>query len=49
MCKATMSKTTETVRQHVRASWRHLLVSLLRLTGRVQDGLERRVRTASGR
>lgn len=49
MSKATMTKATETARRHVRASWRHLLVSLLRLTSRVQDGLERRVRSPSGR
>ena len=34
---------TDKVRAGLRASWRHLLVSLLRLTARAQDGLVRRL------
>ena len=37
-------KTVERVKSGVRASWRLMLVSLLRLTSRVRDGLEARVR-----
>jgi hypothetical protein len=37
-------KTAERLRQNLRASWRKLLVSMLRLTFRVQDGLELRVK-----
>lgn len=35
-----MKKVTERVRKQLRASWRVVLVSLARLTARVQDKLE---------
>jgi hypothetical protein len=36
--------TTEKLKMHLRSTWRNLLVSVLRLTCRVQDGLELRVK-----
>lgn len=38
-----VKKVTERVKQQMRASWRQLQMSLLRLTYRVQDRLERRL------
>lgn len=40
---------TEKLRTRLRASWRRVLVSLLRLTYRVQDKLEARVQKLSAR
>ena len=42
-------KATEKVKTHLRASWRGLLVSLLRLAARVRSGLERRVQRPPAR
>jgi hypothetical protein len=42
-------KTTDKLKARVRASWRQLLLSLLRITYRVQNGLEARLDKASGR
>jgi hypothetical protein len=36
-------KPAENVKTHLRASWRGLMASLLRLTARVRSGLELRV------
>lgn len=38
-----MKNITERVKQQMRVSWRQLQMSLLRLTYRVQDRLERRL------
>ena len=38
-----MRKFSEKLRTRLRVSWRTMLVSLLRVTRRVQDGLETRV------
>jgi hypothetical protein len=38
-----MKNVTERVRKQLRASWRFMLVSMLRLTYRAQDRLEQRL------
>jgi hypothetical protein len=42
-------KTTEKLKTRLRASWRIMLVSLLRVTSRVQAGLEARVQRLPAR
>jgi hypothetical protein len=38
-----MKRVTERLRHQMRASWRKMLCSLLKITYRVQDGIEQRL------
>jgi hypothetical protein len=38
-----MKRVTERIRHQMRTSWRRMLVSLLRISFRVQDGIERKL------